>query len=396
MVPKAPSCVAAVVFATSVFWDAPRQDGPPTWAKDIAPLVHSRCTMCHTEGGHGPFALASYDDVKRRWELVRQVVLNLQMPPCGFSSDFGAFCLSSPLSDAQIVTVQDWIRAGMPEGEGAPAAPAFPVGFRLGKPDMEVRPIVEPNVPAEGNPVWRAVVIEPGHGAVLRLRGFDVVPDDARAIRHVLLAVASPDVNEDAWATNGTLDDKALRFIGAWAPGYPAFRLPEGVCLTLKPGERLVAQVLYQTIGRTVDSGFRLGLYSAGSATREAYWVSREAKDFQIPAYTDLTVTTKLALEKDVELLAILPEARFFAFAIEVRSGGKTLLQSKKWSPYWNGSFVFPRPVALAKGTEVTSSTLFENERHSPINEGTRPRLVYSGPALDQEVCRTHYLVVDR
>jgi hypothetical protein len=205
----------------------------------------------------------------------------------------------------------------------------------------------------------------------------------------------------NTWPTNGTLDDNAARFIGAWAPGYPAFALPEGVSITLQPGERLVAQVLYQTLGRVAPSQIDVGLYLSESVQdREAYWISREKTDFEIRPFSEKTLTTTVELDKDVELLAIVPEAKFFAYVMEVlavppQGDAKTLLSTVRWTPYWNGSFVFKSPVRLERGSKIVSNTVYENEAHSAINEGTRPRLVHSGPGLDQEVCRTHYLVVD-
>ncbi len=394
--------VAAIVLLASVSAEAPTRQIQPTWSKDVAPLVFSRCAVCHNDGGHAPFPLVTYDDVKRRWELVRQVVLNLQMPPCGFSSDFGDFCLSTPLDDAQRLMLQEWIRAGMPEGVGAPAPPVVKTAFRLGTPDIVLRPPAPPKVPTEGNPVWRAVLIDPKNDKPLHVRAFDVLPGEPKAVRHVLLAVASEKAWMNVWPTNGTLDDDASRLIGAWAPGYPAWQLPKGVSITLQPGEKLVAQVLFQTTGKKETPLFDIGLYlSNGQHDREAYWISREKSDFEIRAFSDLTITTTVELEKDVDLLAIVPEARFFAYVIDVQAkradgGSKTLLRTVRWIPYWNGSFVFPVPVPLDKGTSIVSSTVYENEAHSPINEGVRPRLVRSGTGLDQEVCRTHYLVVDR
>jgi hypothetical protein len=72
----------------------------------------------------------------------------------------------------------------------------------------------------------------------------------------------------------------------------------------------------------------------------------------------------------------------------------KVLLQTFKWNPYWIGNYAFAQPVSLKKGTKIVSEVTFENERHSLINEGNRPRDVFSGPGIREEVCRTHLLVV--
>ncbi len=387
---------AALLLASLGARSAPRQD-PPTWSKDVAPLIHAKCTSCHTAGGHGPFALETYRDVARRGELVRQELLKRTMPPCLATTSFGEFC-DSPFSDEQLVMFQEWFRAGMPQGDAEPEPPKPAAGFRPGKPDLVVRPIDLPDTPHEGNPVWCAVVIDPKFTTVTRLRGFDVVPTEPQAIRHVLLAVLAPNVGETHWRTNGTLDAKASRLIGAWAPGYRAFVVPDGAHITLRPGEKLVAQVLVQPGGRPMSPQIDIGLYFAKSPGREARWETLETKEFKIAAFEELTISTSRVMDRALDAFAVIPEARFFAYSVALRIDGdqsKTLFKTGKWNPYWTGSFVFESPVRIEAKATLQSVFIYENELHTLINEGKRPRDVNSGPAINEEVNRMHILVAD-
>jgi hypothetical protein len=144
-----------------------RSPEPPTWSKDVAPIIHSQCSPCHTAGGHGPFPLETYRDVARRSELVRQELLKRSMPPVMATSDFGGFGEASRLTDEQLVMLQEWFQAGTPLGGPEPTAPKRTNGFRLGKPDLVLKPVTEPETPTEGNPVWCAVVIDPKTGETL-------------------------------------------------------------------------------------------------------------------------------------------------------------------------------------------------------------------------------------
>lgn len=396
------SVLSLGVLVVSIAGAAHQQEAAPTWATDVAPMVFNNCTPCHSIGGHSPFPLVRYDDVRRRSELVRQVVLNLQMPPCAFTSDYAMLCQVKPTTDEQRLMLQKWIRAGMPEGVGAPDPPVVEHSFRFGRPDLVLKPTVLPKVPIEGNPVWRAVLIDPKLETPVRVNGFDIRPGEPQAVRHVLLAVASEKAWMNVWPTNGTLDDNAARLIGAWAPGYRPFQLPEGVSMTVHPGEKIVAQVLYQTIGRPADTSIEIGLsLSRRTGDREARWITKEKTDFTLPTFDETLIETTLDIEKEVDLFSIVPEARFFAYVVDIDAvfpgnDRRSLLRTVRWSPYWNGSFVFTSGVRLPVGTRIESKTVYENESHSPINEGMRPRTVFSGPGLDQEVCRTHYLVADR
>ena len=52
-----------MALAASPIFGAERE--PVTFAKHIAPVVHSKCTICHRQGQPGPFELITYEDVKK-------------------------------------------------------------------------------------------------------------------------------------------------------------------------------------------------------------------------------------------------------------------------------------------------------------------------------------------
>ena len=45
-----------------------------TFNRDIAPVVHARCSPCHRPGQIGPFSLLTYEDVRGRSQQVADVV----------------------------------------------------------------------------------------------------------------------------------------------------------------------------------------------------------------------------------------------------------------------------------------------------------------------------------
>src|SRR5262245_12150629 len=53
----------------------------PTFTKDIAPIVFANCASCHRPGEVAPFALLSYEDVKKRGKQIVEAMTTKQMPP---------------------------------------------------------------------------------------------------------------------------------------------------------------------------------------------------------------------------------------------------------------------------------------------------------------------------
>src|ERR1043165_7385655 len=98
-----------------------------TFTEDVAPIVVNVCAACHRPGEAAPFSLLSYDDVRKRGKLIASVTANRYMPPWHADSDMGSFRDDRRLTDAQIKTIQEWVQAGMPEGDPRkmPETPKF-------------------------------------------------------------------------------------------------------------------------------------------------------------------------------------------------------------------------------------------------------------------------------
>src|SRR5436309_15607086 len=88
-----------------------------TFTEHVAPIVLSVCAACHRPGEAAPFSLLTYDDVRKRGKLIASVTQSKYMPPWHADSDLGSFRDDRRLTEAQIRTIQDWVQAGMPEGD---------------------------------------------------------------------------------------------------------------------------------------------------------------------------------------------------------------------------------------------------------------------------------------
>src|SRR5271165_1150777 len=97
-------------------------DPPPTFARDIAPIVYQNCTPCHRPGQHAPFSLLTYEDVKKHAAQIAAVTRRGFMPPWLPERGYGDFADQRRLTAREIDTIARWVSAGAPEGpaDGAP------------------------------------------------------------------------------------------------------------------------------------------------------------------------------------------------------------------------------------------------------------------------------------
>jgi len=55
--------------------------GAPTFTKDVAPILFDNCMSCHREGEAAPFPLTTYEEAKKRGQLIAVVTEARYMPP---------------------------------------------------------------------------------------------------------------------------------------------------------------------------------------------------------------------------------------------------------------------------------------------------------------------------
>ena len=116
------SVLAAAVAAPA---GAQPADAPPTFTKDVAPILYRACVSCHRSGGIAPMALVTYQDARPWAKAIKQQVGSRQMPPWGADPRHGRFKNDRSLREAEISTIAAWADQGALKGNDADlAAPA--------------------------------------------------------------------------------------------------------------------------------------------------------------------------------------------------------------------------------------------------------------------------------
>jgi len=125
---------------------------PPTFAKDVAPILYHSCVSCHRPGEVAPMSLISYQDVRPWAKAIRKKVESREMPPWGADPRFGKWKDDRSLSADAVDTIVKWVDAGAPRGNDSdlPKTPSFSTGWSHGDPDVVIEMPVDFRVPAEG------------------------------------------------------------------------------------------------------------------------------------------------------------------------------------------------------------------------------------------------------
>src|SRR5579863_3511026 len=90
---------------------------PPTFNRDIAPILYKNCATCHRPGEVAPFSLLTYQDAAKRAKQIAAVTHSRFMPPWKAEPGYGSFQNERRLTDDQIAILADWAANGAPIGQ---------------------------------------------------------------------------------------------------------------------------------------------------------------------------------------------------------------------------------------------------------------------------------------
>jgi hypothetical protein len=295
-----------------------------TFSENVAPIVFNHCTTCHRPGEAAPFTLMNYDDVKKHAKLIATVTEARRMPPWKAGPSDYAFKSERRLSDAEIATIQQWIDAGMPEGDKSklPTLPTFTEGWQLGKPDLVVS-MKEPFVvPASGRDIYRNFVLPLNLTEDKWVRAIDFRPTARTVVHHSLFylddtgAARAEDAKDplpgyDGGMGGGVLGagrgsanlQQALGLLlgrggpggsaasgdagsspdmggvvsrvsgglGGWALGGQARALPEGLAYFVPKGSDLILSTHFHPSGKSEQEASTVGLYFTDTAPTKRF-----------------------------------------------------------------------------------------------------------------------------
>ncbi|HEX6883380.1 MAG TPA: hypothetical protein VF530_08360 [Planctomycetota bacterium] len=378
---------------------------PLTFAEDVAPIVHARCTGCHAPGQAGPFVLASHADVARRAGVIADVVARGLMPPwLPVPGAGGPFVGDRSLPEAERATLLAWIAQGCAPGDlaRAPAPPAPAPEWQLGPPDLLL--VLEPavRVPAEGRDVYRNFVLPVALAEPRWVRALEFDPGDRTLVHHAAIGLDSSGGARARDARDAEPGFPGMNMGGArlpdghflgWAPGKRVDPGRADMAWRLAPGDDLVLQLHLRPSGKPETIRPRVALHFAAQApTARPTAIVLSALDLDIPAgAAEYVVEREYRLPVAASVLAIAPHAHYVghdlrAWAALPDGREVPLIRLRPWDFDWQDSYRYVEPVALPPGTRLGMRYQYDNSATNPLNPFSPPRRIVYGEAATDEM----------
>ena len=357
-----------------------------------------------------PFSVLDYDSARRHARAIASAVQRRVMPPWLPEQRHGEFQNERLLHDDQIALIQQWAKAGAPEGNpaDAPKPPTFSGGWQLGTPDL-VLTLPEPYVlQPGGRDVFRNFVIPVPITTTRYVRAVEFRADRPQVFHHADLAIDTGRVSRaldraDPGPGFATMDDDAVQNVYGWSPGKVPVLEPADNAWKLEPGADLVL-LLHMIAGaesQTVQPSIGLFL-SDTPPTRTPIGVKLESKAIDIPAgEPNYVVEDSYVLPADVDVVSVYPHAHYLGKEMRGTAtlpdgSQRTLISIPQWDFRWQDRYRYRTPLFLPKGTRVSMHFTYDNSAANPSNRNHPPQRVRSGPRSTDEMGSLWLEVVPR
>lgn len=374
-----------------------------TFNRDIAPIVYANCAPCHRPGEAAPFSLLTYADAVKRAGKIADVTRDRRMPP--WLPERGEFPIvgARRLSEPQIALIAQWVKAGTPEGDAAerPAAPVWPDGWQLGRPDVVVTPERAYTPGPTSEDIYRHLVLRAPLNAGAFVRAVEFKTNGA-PIHHAVIRVDNThesrrrDGQDGQPGFDGMMWDNAQdpegHFVG-WAPGRGPIVSPDRMPWRLEAGADLVVELHLVPSRKPLVIAPTIALFLTDTPpARTPLTVKMGSRAIDIPpGESRYVVTDTYELPVAIELLSVYPHAHYLGKDMQVTAAlpdGTTssLLHIRHWSFHWQQDYRYVTPIALPRGTRLTMRYTYDNSSDNEHNPRDPPVRVRVGPKSTDEM----------
>jgi hypothetical protein len=337
----------------------------------IAPLLQTKCVVCHSAENIAPIALTNYEAVVAYADSIKTEVLEKNMPPWHADPVYGKFHNDISMSNTETARLIDWINAGSPRGTGPdplinvpPPPPDYPP--ELGPPDQIVTIPVQ-QIPATGVLAYRYIYANATNATDKWLKAAFVRPSNKRVVHHYIV-----------WQGHSTFAQ--LSGIAAYAPGRSERPFPDGTGVLLPANCDLTFNCHYTADGKDeVDQPQLLLWYASTPPAKQMQTAAIVNVAFtfgqtSIPAgASDYEVTASQTFSSPVRIYSLAPHMHFrglrMRFELTVPGGAKQIILSvPKYNFDWQTIYSLETPLDIPANSRIDVIGGFDNSAQNLDN----------------------------
>jgi|SRR5579872_4830458 len=364
---------------------------PPTFYRDVLPILQTRCQQCHRPGEVAPMPFRTYKEVRPWVKAIREAVALKRMPPWFAEPGYGPFSNDRSLSPPQIETLEKWADSGAPEGDphDAPPAPQWVENWNIQTPDSVFEMPRPFPIPAKGDIDYQYIVVPTGFTEDKWVQMAELRPSNAAVVHHAVVYIREPGSSwlreakpgvpyvppgytpSERLSNGWTTSDILL----VYSPGSLAENWGKSMGKLIKAGSDLIFQFHYTPNGHATSDQSKIGLvFHRDTPEKRVLTLQLDNDRFLIPPeHPNYRVSAWGTIPNDTEIQSFFPHMHLRGASFEyniTEPGGKprTLLRVNPYNFHWQLSYRLANPLMVKAGSKLECVSYFNNSRNNANN----------------------------
>lgn len=392
---------AALMLAAAGWNPAGAEDasgaGAVTWARDVAPIMATRCVACHRPGEVAPMSLMTYEDARPWAKSIKQAVAARVMPPWGVNPAHGSFANDMALSESEIATIAAWVDQGAKPGElaEAPEMPAAVEGWKLGEPDYVIE-LPETQVPAETEDLFPTFNVRLNLPEDKWVQAVEFLPGEKSVVHHIvanlgLSGMGDKDAGNGGGASQLSTTGEPSEIFGIYVAGVQPTEYEAGAGRTVRSDQLMSFNVHYHANGEATTDRTRIGLhFGEGELQKNVSTIGGIDLGFRCPpGDSNFEVRSFYVFDQDTRILSFNPHmhvrGKDFRYELVRPDGGREiLLDIPKYDYDWQWIYYPTAPIEVQAGSRVEIVSHMDNSSANPDNPDPGAALYHRGPTFQE------------
>jgi hypothetical protein len=386
-------CSAPILLSLQNIFAAPNESTPPTFYRDVLPILQGHCQSCHRPGEIAPMPLMTYAQTQLFARAIATAVAKKSMPPWFADSSIGHFSNDPSLTAQEIVTLESWANSDSPAGDPRDARPPrqWTKGWLIRHPDTILKMPKPIALPAHGDVDYTYEIVPTRFTDDKWVQFSEIRPSSRENVHHAVVYIRPPNSN---WLKHapigvpftgadmpGGQDRNDAHFTTAdillvYAPGSSPDNWPDGAAKFIPAGSDLVFQMHYMTHGHAATDQTSVGIVFARQPPTQRILTLQLTNDHFVipPGAPDFRVEVHGSLPNAAVLLSFFPHMHLRGKRFEYNilhpgsaTAADTLLRVN-YDFYWQLSYRLAHAMPLKAGTVLQAVAWYDNSKNNPHN----------------------------
>ena len=385
-----------------------------SYVRDIAPIIHEKCVVCHHTNGVGPFSLLNYRDVVNHMDMVESMTQKKLMPPWRADLTKNTFVNQKRLTDEEIGKIKEWVESGAGYGDTSLQEPKanFKLYHQIGKPDVVLHFSKHYQMPAGKDDIYVTYYFPLNNDSAIYVKAYEFMPDNRKIVHHSWIFLEQDTtltkfkgkkfgdiLTEQVNAFN--IDDSRFYYDNlVYTPGDVPHAYPAGFAEKVKPHTVIILQIHYNNRGKAEADSSLLNIYLSQKPPKHRVQMLRlnegyiQNLPFTIPPDSVKTYFTYLKeFPMDITLLRVSPHMHFrgksvYAYAVTPKNDTINLISISDWDFIWQGIYTYEKPLIIPKHSKIYIYSTMDNRDSNPNNPFHPPKKSKWGVRSSDEMCQ--------